>query len=192
MIKLPRLPLGYEKNPGLFPRYWDEAMTGIEKALNQVLLIPGIQDAIDAANAAAVSANAAADNAQASADAQSTEMSLVNSYIDTASFSGALISCDEFGEITIQNHTRVYGDGSSVSVTGDIFTVSGVVMDDVIRVFYDDPTRSGGSVVYTHTVDPDPSLAQTGDTHSVGSVSVPLSGSLDGRYITPPGYVYYF
>lgn len=197
MIKLPRLPLGYEKNPGLFPRYWDEAMTNVEKAVNQVLLLPGIQAAIDAANDAALTANTAAENAQisaenaqASTDAQTLETSLVNSYIDEASFTGTLLVCSATSEITIQDHTRVYGDGSTAAVLGDVFTATGAVAGDVVRVFYNDATRAGGAVAYGYTIDPAPSPVQTIYTHSVGSLSVPVTGMYDGQYIRPPGYVF--
>jgi hypothetical protein len=192
MIKLPRLPVGYEKVPGLFPRYWDQAMGNIEKAVNEVLAIPEIQTAIDAANAAAASANAAAAVAQNTADNQASELSLVSSYIDPDSFTGDLISFSSTGSVTVKTHTRIYGNSTlnpSVSVTGSTFSVTGTAGGDIIRVYYSDPLRAGGAVTYITTVDPDSPLAQSGDTHSVGAGSVPGTGTNPGQYIKPPGYI---
>lgn len=198
-IKLPRLPVNYDKVPGLFTRYWDEAMSNIEKAVNEVLAIPAIQaaltaatDAAAAANSAAASANSAAAAAQSTADVQAEELSLVNSYIDPTSFTGDLISLTSAGVATIKTHTRIYGNSilnPSVSVTGSSFTVSGVVSGDVVRFYYDDTLRAGGSVTYLTTIDPVPALAQSGITHSVGAATVPVSGSSAGKYVKPPGYV---
>lgn len=193
MINLPRLPVGYEKVPGLFPRYWDQAMSNIEKAVNEVLAIPAIQTAIAAANTAAANANAAAATAQNTANTQAQESSLVSSYIDPNSFTGDLISVSSTGSVTVKTHTRVYGNSTlnpSVSVTGATFSVSGVVSGDIIRIYYNDPTRAGGSVTYVTTVDPNPPLAQSGNTHSVGAGSVPGTGSTPGKIIRPPGYIY--
>lgn len=47
LLKLPRLPFGYQQNPDLFKRYWDEAMRNIETAVSGALLIPGIQELVD-------------------------------------------------------------------------------------------------------------------------------------------------
>ena len=199
MIKLPRLPLGYEKVPGLFPRYWDQAMSNIEKAVNEVLALPEIQAAIDAANASADAANAsaatansAADAAQASADSQAAESSLVTSYIDPSSFTGDLISSTSAGVVTIKTHSRIYGNPSAnpaVTVTGGTFTASGVSTGDILRVSYIDALRAGGVVSYTYTVDPDPPEPQAGNVHVVGAVSVPATGSSSGQYARPPGYI---
>lgn len=199
MIKLPRLPLGYEKVPSLFPRYWDQAMSNIEKAVNEVLAIPEIQAAIEAANAAAANANSAAAvaqntaaAAQSTADDQAAESSLVSSYIDLDSFTGDLVTISSTGIVTVQTHTRVYGNSvlnPSVSVTGSTFVVSGVASGNIVRVYYDDPTRAGGAVTYTTTVDPVPPLAQSDSTHSVGAGSVPATGSTPGKIIRPPGYI---
>jgi hypothetical protein len=160
-------------------------MSNIEKAVNEVLAIPAIQDAIDAANTAAA-------NAQGAADAQKATSSLIASYIDPTSFSGDLISVTSAGVVTVKTHTRVYGDSvlnPSRSVTGSTFTVSGVSSGDIIRISYSDPTRTGGAVTYTTTVDPAAPVPQGGSNHSVGAVSVPAAGSNSGQYINPPGYI---
>lgn len=191
-FRLPRLPLNWSKQPQLFERYWDEAMTNIEKTLGAILDIPGLQDAIDAANAAAAAANTAAGNAQNQADSNSIENSLVNSYIDSTSFTAPLISAASTGAITVQTHTRIYGDPTlnpNVSVTGQSSMASGGVSGDTVRVYYNDPTRAGGAVTYHFTVDPAAPPVQTGDTHSVGSVIIPATGTTGGKYVKPPGFV---
>lgn len=149
------------------------------------------QAAADAANAAAATANAAAATANASADAVTSESSLVGSFIPDGSFTPPLISIDSAGNVTIANHTRQYGNQAlnpDVLVTGGVFATTGI-LNDTIRVYYSDPTRAGGAVVYQYTIDPDPSPVQGMDIHSVGAGMVPAAGSQNGNYIRPPGFV---
>jgi hypothetical protein len=81
--------------------------------------------------------------------------------------------------ITIANHTRYYpqpsGDPISVSVTGG--TVSATGSGDTDYVSYSDPMRAGGSVTYIVSTD---APTQTGDTHVVGAVLIPDTGTADG------------
>lgn len=173
-------------------------MSSIERNINDLLALPEIQTAIQAATAAANTANAAAAAAQGSADkaiavvvAVNSETSLVNSY--TSGFSGSLITADSLGNITIANHTRVYGDSAlnpTVSVTGSVLA-TGAASGSVVRIYYVDAARAGGSVSYLFTVDPAPPVAQTGNNHSVGAVTIPAAGSLDGVELGPPGYIYF-
>ncbi len=193
MIKLPRLPLGWKNQPQLFERYWHEAMTQIEKTLNDVLAIPAIEAAIAAANDAAIAANNAAIAANDAIDAQRSDTSLTNSYVDTSSYVGTLITCTSAGLVTIKTHTRIYGDPSlnpNSSVTGNTFTVGAAVPGDLIRIYYADTNRTGGSVTYQYTIDPAPPPVQTGNIHSVGVVEVPVTGTANGKEIKNPGYVY--
>lgn len=193
MIKLPRLPYGWKDQPQLFERYWDEAMAQTEKTLNAVLGIPAIEASIAAAQAAADNANAAADNANANVESQKSEASLASSYVDTTSYTGALLTCDNAGLVTIKTHTRKYGDAAlnpNVSVTGGTFTLPSFTAGDIVRVYYSDATRAGGTVSYLYTVDPAAPPVQTGSTHSVGAVKVPVSGVSDGEGIKNPGYIY--
>lgn len=192
-VKLPRLTRGWQDQPQLLERYWDIAMRKIESSLNQLLAIPIIQealvdldDAIVAAETAAENAQSAADNAQASANGVTAETSLANSYINN--FVAPLISADNLGNVTIANHDRVYGDGSTVSVIGVVLN-TGETSPDILRVYYEDVDRLGGSVTYLYTVDPTPPPAQTGSTHSVGATEIPAAGSQDGDYVRPPGFV---
>lgn len=188
-FKLPRLQKGWRDQPLLLERYWDIAMTQIERTLNAILDIPAIEAALVAVAAATAAANAAANNAQAAADGVTTDTSLVNSYPTNPSPS-PLISADNAGNVTVNSHQRVYGDSvlnpTVLVIGGGIAT--GASPGEIVRVYYDDPTRSGGSVTYLFTVDPAPVPVQTGNTHSVGAVEIPSGGPVDGGPVRPPGY----
>ena len=195
-FRLSRLPTNWQDQPQLFERYWDETLTQLEKALNSILEIPLIQASLVAVNAATANAQTAANNAntaaataQSAANAAAIENSIVNSYV--TGFAGNLIVSDRLGNVTIVNHTRVYGDtvlNPSRAVTGNTIA-TGAASGSTVRVFYDDPTRVGGAVTYQFTVDPAASPTQKGNRHSVGAVLVPAAGTNNGRELTPPGYV---
>jgi len=188
-FRLPRLPVNWKDQPQLFERYWDETLSQIEKTLNAILDIPLIQQAVVDAQAAAIVAQNAADSAQNVADSQTAEASLVNSY--TSVPSGDLITAASTGSVTVANHTRTYGNPTlnpPRSVTGATFATTALA-GAVVRVFYDDPTRAGGSVTYQYTVDPATPPVQTGNRHVVGAVLIPASGSQPGKNIQPPGYI---
>jgi hypothetical protein len=192
MIKLPRLPYGWKERPQLFERYWDLAMSQIEGNINQLLSLPAIQQALQDVNEAAINANEAAINANEAANAVEKETSLVNSYISTSSYTGDLISCTVGAVITVQTHTRVYGSPTlnpNTLVTGGTFTVVGAAPGDVVRVFYNDASRSGGAVTYTYSVDPSPPPVQTDSTHVVGTIVVPSTGTVSGNILRNPGFV---
>lgn len=187
-VKLPRLLQGWRDQPKLLERYWDIAMTKIEDILNQLLAIPAIEEALADLDAAIIEAQNAADNANAAADSVTSETSLVNSYV--ANFVAPIIAANNTGLVTIANHDRVYGDPTlnpTVSVTGDSIA-TGLPAGSVVRVYYNDPSRAGGTVTYLYTVDPASPPVQGGDTHSVGAVEVPAGAPVDGGWVRPPGY----
>lgn len=197
VFKLPALPVNWKTQPQLFENYWASAMKAIEKAIVQLQGLPLIQaaieaaqDAADAANAAAADATAAASDSMAATAATEAETSLVNSGI--TSFAAPLLSADSSGNITIANHTRAYGNSTlnpSASVTGATISTT-AVSGDIVRVYYSDASRAGGSVTYLYTIDPAAPVAQKGNNHSVGAVEIPLVGSNDGREVRQPGYIY--
>jgi hypothetical protein len=194
-FKLPRLPLNWQKQEGLFERFWDNSARELEKVLNQLLSIPLIQDALadleaatQAAQDAADAAQTAADTANDATDAVTAETSLVNSFIVAGSFTAPLISADSSGNITIASHTREYGNGDTVAITGDTIATAGT-NPDVVRVYYDDPTRADTTPTFLHTIDPAAPPVQSGDRHSVGAVVIPSAGTADGNFIKPPGYI---
>ncbi len=150
--------------------------------------VANAQNATNAALAAAGIATAAAAAANAAADSVTSEQSLVNSFV--TNFVGTSpISADNAGNVTIANHDRQYGDPTldpTVSVTGDTIA-TGAATGDIVRVYYDDPTRAGGVVTYQFTVDPADAPVQGGDRHVVGAVEIPAAGTSDGGYVRPPG-----
>lgn len=196
VFRLPRLPVNWLTSPDLFRRYWDEAMSKIEETLNAILAIPAIEQALadlDSATQAALdaadAAQNAADGAAAATAASAAETSIVNSYI--TGFTPPLLTISDTGLVTIANHTRVYGDSTlnpSVSVTGGTIS-TGLPAGSAIRVYYDDPSRAGGGVTYQYTVDPAAPPVQSGNRHSVGAGVVPATGTEDGGYVRPPGWV---
>lgn len=187
-IRLPRLPVNWRDQPELFERYWDEAMSRLETTLNAILQIPELQAAIDEAKAAAKNANDAADSVKAEADTQAKESSIVTSYVSGAD---PVVTASALGSVTVSNHNRVYGNSSinpTVSVTGGVIPTT-ATPGQTVRIYYSDPTRSGGSVTYQYTIDPAPPPVQGGDIHSVGAVVIPDTGESDGDFVRPPGYV---
>lgn len=189
VFRLARLPLNWREQPQLFERYWDETLNQLEKTLNAILDIPAIQQAVLDAQAAADTAQAAADTAQAVVDNQASEASLISSY--TSGFTPPLITADNLGNVTLANHTRVYGNPSlnpNRSVTGATIPTTATA-GQIVRVYYDDPSRVGGAVTYLYTIDPAPPPVQTGNRHSVGAVEIPAAGTNDGYNQPPPGYI---
>lgn len=165
----------------------------IQEALaNAQDAIVAAQDAADAANAAAANAQSAADQAQGATDAVASEISLNNSY--PADYVEPLFEADEFGNITIADHKRIYGDQAidpTVDVDAGSVNAAGVIAGQVVRVFYDDPSRNGGVVTYQFTTIA-AQAAQTGSRHSIGSVRIPSSGAppIAGTPTLPPGGAY--
>ena len=197
-IYLPRLPTNWEQQPHLVARYWDDAMKEIEKTFQALLSIPAIQEALEDLDAAVAAAQAAADDAMSAAsDAETAaneskqEQSLISSYIDPTSFTAPLISADSAGNVTIATHDRVYGDSvlnPTVEVTGATLATA-AAPSSVVRIYYIDPSKAGGSVTFQFTIDPAALVAQGNNAHSVGGVTIPASGTNDGVYVEPPGYV---
>lgn len=195
---LPRLrqgvPIGQLADKALvyphpqFILFWQQFCNTIEQ-------IPGLEQLIADAEAAAIAAQAAADAAQVSADSAqtaaddvSTATSLENSWI--IGFTPPLISADSAGNVTIANHQRQYAGEplpTPVAVTGGVLATA-FVNPDVVRVYYDQASRAGGVVTYQTTLDPNVA-AQSGDRHSVGAVEIPAAGSQDGDPVRPPGYI---
>lgn len=160
-------------------------------AINVIAQIPAIQAALrdldtatKAAQDAADAAQMAADNAATANAAQQRETSIQSSYISPTSVLTATPTT-----ITVASHTRYYpqpmGDPVAVMVAGG--TVSATASGDVDYVSYVDPERDGGAVMYVVSTTPP---TQTGDTHVVGAVEIPATGTSDGGDgPTRPGFV---
>ena len=188
-FRLPRLPVNWKEQPQLFERYWDETLFSLEKTLNVILDIPLIKQAVADAQAAAAVAQTAASTARNAIDNQASMTSLVNSY--TSGFTGALLTANTSGTVTIQTHNRVYGDSTlnpTVSVAGSSIS-TGASAGNTVRIYYDDPSRAGGAVTYLFTIDPATPPVQGGSRHSVGAVVIPSSGTNGGKNLGPPGYI---
>lgn len=168
-------------------RSLNDAFRVLGEAINVIAQIPEIQAALEGldeatrlAREAADAARIAADNAQFSTDATAREQALVNSYIDPAS----VLSADPT-TITIAPHTRRYADMTSAPVNGG--TIPATAPGEIDYVFYSDSTRAGGAVTYQVSTTPP---VQTGDTHVVGAVQIPDTGTVDGgEGPRRPGYV---
>lgn len=167
-----------------FVRYWQTFAEQIERAINAIAEILGITDELDRAIAeakqAASDAKDAADTAAAATEANKREQALVNSYIEPASVLTASPT-----SIAIAAHTRKYADETSAAVNAG--SVGAIVGTDTNYVYYVDAERDGGAVIYQVTTTPP---VQTGDTHVVGAVTIPETGTSEGgEGPRRPGYV---
>lgn len=118
-------------------------------------------------------------------------LALSNSYVDPQQVLSAETDPGDAtkSKITIVDHDRVYGGMTPVTkaVTGG--SISALDPTTLYLVYYDDPTRAGGSVTYHATVDPTAAV-QKGIRHLVGTVITPTAGSPDtvgGGGTTGPG-----
>ena len=108
-------------------RTLNSILQSLGDALNQLLVLPIIQEAIanlnvdtEALAAATAAAQAAADNANAAASTVTDQSNLANSYV-----SGLTLSATDAGTtatIAVSAHTRVYGDDSTVPVSASNVT----------------------------------------------------------------------
>lgn len=193
-LKLPRfdrsIPITNEnRTPSLpFHTWWQRALNSIESSFNQLeTIVLDIQAAQNAANAA----QAAADSAQASADAATSAAASSNSVasLTNSGVTGCTISATDAGtnaSVTISSHTRVYGDGTSVVVTGA--TLTGRAYSTFYYIYYEDAARTGGAVTYLTTTD-EAVAVQTGNRHIVGSITTPAAAgaNTNGAKLPPPG-----
>jgi hypothetical protein len=121
----------------------------------------------------------------ATVDALAKQAALVNSYTSptsvlTASYDGTSAT------ITIAAHSRIYGDGTSVSVSGG--SIAALLSNTVYYVFYTDTAHAGGTVTYHDSLSGG-DAAQTNGVHSVGVILTPSTtgGSSGGAGGDPPG-----
>lgn len=152
--------------------------TAIEAAALQAELegtITLAQDAADAAQTAADAADTAAAAAQVATDASQALQDLINS-----TTTGCTITATDAGAnvtVAVSAHTRVYGDGASVAVTGG--NITGLGYTASLFIFYDQSSRAGGAVTFqaaTSIVDAKPSTADP-DRHYVGAIYTPAAAA---------------
>lgn len=170
-----------------FQKWWQSQVQDIELALNSLQdaidAIAAAQAAADAANAAAATAEAAAASAQGAADAATLEQNLINSYV-----TGATITATDAGanvSVSVSSHTRVYGDGSTLAISGA--TLTGLAYSTLYYLYYIDATRADTTPTIQATTS-QVTAAQTGDTHLIGSVTTPAAAGAPtgGKYVSPP------
>lgn len=173
----------------IFIRWWQSVVEKIEAAItalqDTVAAVAAAQAAADAANTAAAAADAAAVAAQTAADDATTVAALTASGV-----TGATITATDAGAnvtVSITAHTRVYGDGTSVSVNAG--SVLAQPYSTLVYIYYDDASRAGGAVTYLASTS-QATAAQTGDRHLVGQVLTPAAaaGPTDGDYVGAPGF----
>lgn len=159
--------------------HWQRTMEAIETAFQaltgQVTDLGSIVAQIQAANNLAAAANATAVAAKATID-------IANSFTNPTS----VLTAANDGTITIAAHSRVYGDGSTVSVNSG--SLSGFTSGQYVTVFYDDAARAGGAVTYEATTS---AVSQSGNRHIVGQATIPAAGEAATTGVSPsaPGYV---
>lgn len=193
----------------IFQRWWQSVVEKIETAINgldvaldaladAVAAIQSAQEAADAANAAAENAQAAASSAQAAAEGANTAAESAQGSADAANVQAGLLASFPEGvtldasdtgsdaQIVINAHTRTYGDGTSVAVSGGV--IAALAYSTKYYVFYDDPDQAGGSVSYFASSN-EADAAQTNGRHTVGSVTTPAAAGSpnSGAGVRPPG-----
>lgn len=189
-IRLPRLPVNLSDQPQLLERYWDEAMTAIEKTFKAILDIPEIKSALENLDSVTMAAVEAVDTLNTLTAAQQRESSIANSYV-TNPVNPLTAKAD--GTVVIADHDRVYGDSDlnpTVRIKGSTLS-TGESPSSVVRVYYVAEDRTKTNPSFQYTVDPDTPMVQSGDTHSVGAVVIPDVGTRSGKGVNGPGYVEY-
>lgn len=127
-----------------------------------------------------------AEEAKQLAIANAKMNALANSYVSPTDVLSSMLD-GTTATITIADHSRVYGDGSTVAVEGA--TLTGLALSTTFYVVYQDADHKGGTVTYTTTTD-SLSAGQSGNQHLVGSITTPTSGSTtpsSGSTTAPPG-----
>lgn len=190
-----------------FQRTWQntveriEAQEGAQDATIEALaaalaLIADAQAAADDAQTAADSAASSAATAQSAVEDVASNSSLILGYVDPAS----ILTATDAGAnatITIAGHNRIYGDGTTVAVTGAALTA--LAYSTSYAVYYDDLARAGGAVTYHATTDPIVAAADivTG-RHFVGLVVTPAAlgvpndgiGAVPSGFSPPTGFIF--
>ena len=189
-FELPRLPfVGFTQEQ--FQIWWQQIAEAIEAhTATQDQLIADLATAVADIQAALDAANAAAADA---ADAQSTADTAKRDDAISASWTspGAVLSASDAGSnatITIAAHTRKYGDGTQLSVSGD--TITNRNYSTTYYVYYNDANRSDTTPNYQSTTNPNTAAPNAGaGRHFVGKIVTPASGggATSGGTVPPGG-----
>lgn len=158
-----------------FLRQMNDMISNISSAVNSVKdQTDMIQFSLEQAGIALTTAQEAKDLAEA----EGRKQALTQSYTEPANVLSAAIDPADATKaiITIAAHTRIYVNGTSVSVSAG--TINGQPLDTSLIVYYVDVERAGGLVTYQVTQDQTVG-AQVNDTHCVGVVQTPASGATE-------------
>lgn len=152
---------------------------------DQAQLVADIAFSIQQAGIAIITAG----DAKAAAQAAAAEAALVNSYVTPATVLSSKVDPADTtkADIIIANHSRVYGDGTTVAVTGT--TLTGLALASNYYITYLDASRHGGAVSYTVTTDY-LQAGQGNNRHLVGNIDTPADASAPpsvGGGSRPPG-----
>lgn len=191
-LSIPPLP-PFQPNWPDFQVWWQLAKQAIETEVGAAEAAAQAASDAATANAAAIAALSAASAAQTTANTADTKADTVtiNDKI-TASWTvpAGVVSAVDAGSsvtITVAAHTRVYGDGSQVSVTGHTFTGKAYSTD--YGIYYDDLTASDTTPPYQITTNLTRAQnSYAAGRHRVAVVTTPAAGSpptTGGS--TPPG-----
>lgn len=174
-----------DRTPTLgYAKYWDKVTKRFAETFDnlqdQLSQIENIEQLVDDAQQAADSAQAAANDAQDSAAASLLAVSGTIGCTITASDNGAS------ADIVVSSHTRVYGDGSTVAVTGS--TIPSLIHSTEYYIYYNDADRAGGAVTFVATTTVTDAI-QVNGKHLVGRVTTPasLGSPVNGEVILAPG-----
>ncbi len=122
--------------------------------------------------------------------AATKEQALINSYTDpTLVLSAMTETGGAAASITVVNHNRVYADAAKTTVAIVGKTFSGLPLNTVFYLYYDDATRAGGAVDIKYSQD-NLDAAQTGIRHSLGSIQTGTATDTTptpGGGVDPPG-----
>lgn len=181
---LPRLP-PTQPDWSTFQLWWQQVVDKVEaQETAQDTLLAQIVAAQNAAAAAAADAAAA----QSTADTAEKNDKISSSWTSP----GSVLTATDAGSdatITIAAHTRNYGDGTTVSVSGASKT--GKAYSTAYYVYYNDPSLAGGAVSYQVTTSATTAAPnKTSGRHFVGKVTTPAAAAppTTGGTVPPGGY----
>jgi hypothetical protein len=183
----PPLP-PFQPTWGQFQAWWQQFLEQLKAVLAAIETELGALEEAQAAMQAALDAQAAADAAQTTADSAQTDANTANTTANTvkrndaitASYPapGDVITVTDAGSsvtVSIDAHSRVYGDISNKSVNGG--TVTGQPYNTALYIYYDDINRAGGSVTYHATSNPNVALpTKAAGRHFVGEAPALAAG----------------
>ena len=130
-----------------------------------------------------------ANTVEANLDAKKADDALLNSYTSPVNILSATDAGDGTATVTVAEHSRIYGDGTSVAVAAG--SITGLPLNAFFYVVYSDVERTGGSVAFSALTDPS-QAGQSQGQHLCGDIATPAAGGADsgGGGMTPRGVRY--